>query len=438
MAKRRSTKVKVVERVVVGVAAKRKSKRRRTRKSKKSRMAGVCESGAKYAKCVLDPHSNIAAKVPDGSCDSVVMEYDISVAAVPSAQGTMAVLMVPGLPCSLYALDGSFTMPDRDGNVTSGNLITQGGAMVPFSDFNSGVNSAIAGSIVNYNTPRIWQARAVAYKLEVIPTGPILSQGGAAVAARVPIRAQFTWPEKDAGTTFNSKTYAGASAHAVVAKNGVRVNFQALQAYPDSRITTGTESSVLIGIPPDYEFTPVHPLNADQTNGPNNLVLDSYPGLTVIASNTSGSGASGGQFVNADMNNVFAMLPSDVADIALFGNFWEAPESMGLAWCGQSLPSGQGYTIRARICMELCVDHVTSLYRPFITPPAEDQPQVISAVRNVVKALPPAIPKEESSPGWWARLTGVSSGISDIVSMLGIPVLSPMAGLVGKFTKMLM
>jgi len=400
------------------------------------------ECAAKYARCVLDPHYSAAAKVPDGACHSVVVEYDLSVAFVPDANGNAAVALIPGLPCSLIGITGNFTGPNREGALVnqSATLANPQGValMFPFRDFFSGVNSATAPATVYYNqnSSNIVSARAVSYKLEVMPTGPLLQQGGAAVAARIPVFSHYTQAIHDSGTNISGQAYAGNSNHAWLQVRGAQNTFTSLSAYPDARTTVGTESSVLLGMPDDNEFTPIFSYTQDQAGTGGTLTTDSFPWVSGVGLNGSGSGAWGGV---ADISTIIGgMIPSSSSDVAAFGNFWQPEHTVALAWAGQSLTNGQGYTARARICMELCISHFASLYRPFVTPPEPDLPEVRAKVRSVYRELPPSLPKEESSPGWWSRLTGVANGVANFASELGIPVLSPVAGLVGKFSKMLM
>jgi len=245
--------------------------------------------------------------------------------------------------------------------------------------------------------------------------------------------ARFIPSHEDAGVAVAGVTYAGNSTHPLWLINQVTTSFAQASAYPDARITTGTESVVMIGIPDDDEFWPIAGYTVDDTGGIAHLQLDSYPYLARNHCNASGNVAGMGIAATWDM----AMLPSNAGDIAAFGNYWCPERFKMLVWAASGLPSGQSYTARVKCCYELCVSHITSSYRPFITPPAPSDPEAIEFVRDVYREIPPSIPKAESSPSWWSRLTGYATGVSSFVSQLGIPILSPAAGIAGKFMDML-
>jgi len=268
-----------------------------------------------------------------------------------------------------------------------------------------------------------------------MPTGALLQQGGVAVANRTPGFSKLVTFQVDAGTQVGGQAYAGGGSLPVWIAQGAPPSFASLAAYPDSRVTIGTETSVMVGMPSDNKFYPVGftNYNVDDTGGAGRLRTDTFPFNNLIHSNQSGGTATGGSIVSWSM----AMIPAAATDINAFGNFWVPSDFEYLTWAAQSLPSAQGYTVRVRSCMELCISHNSSIYRPFVTPPAPSEPLAIAAVRDVYREMPPAMPKEESSPSWWARLTGAASGAANLVAQLGIPVLSPAAAVAGQFAKLL-
>ncbi len=412
-----------------GRARARRPRRRKNRAVAQQGRAVVSAAGQRYAKCVLDPHGGFPAKVPDGSCHSVLIEYDLSVQGTPSS-GLLAFMALPGLPCSAGTLLGTFTGPDREGTTTT---YSAPGVLFPFKDFTSGVAAAVAGTNVRYNAQTsILAARVVSLKLEVIPTGALLSQGGSAVTAKVPLRSFFQPSGRDEGTSIGGATYAGASDHPVfvVNANSLSGDFSALSAYPDSRICSGTESCVMLSIPPDEDFIFAYPQTRDNTG---NISVDCYPTQDRIFT----AGASGISYFAVNALPFLAMGPSSATDIAAFGNFWQPEVSEALVWSGQGLPAAQSYTFRVRSCMELMIGHGGSTYRPFVTPPEPRNEASISMVRDVVARLPPSMPKAESAPGWWSTLTEAATGIGDVVASLGLPVISPAAGIATRMVRRL-
>jgi len=292
--------------------------------------------------------------------------------------------------------------------------------MFPFPDFVSGVSAAVAGTVVYYNSNTgITAARPVGYKLEVVPTGALLQQGGVAATCRVPIRSFMQQFMRDDGTDVAGKTYAGNSYHPVFINRGLPQSFSSLSAFPDSKVCSGTESCVLIGVPPDYKFEWVSSPNIDATG---DIRSDTYPlsNFMKTVQLSGGGGAAGGALGNP----YAAMLPSSATDIASMGNFWMPEDTTGLAWFGQGLPANQSYEFRVRVCMELCVSHAGSSYRPFVTPPERPLPTVVDKVKQVVASLPASMPKPDSTPGWWSMLAETATGIGSFVADLGIPVVS--------------
>ncbi len=390
----------------------------------------ITSAGQRYARCVLDPHGGLPAKIPDGACHSVLIEFNLSVQGTPSS-GLLSLIAFPGLPCSAGALLGSFTGPNREGTATA---YAVPGVEFPFKDFSSGVAAAVAGTTVKYNAnSAILAARVVSLKLEVIPTGALLSQGGSAVTVKVPLRSFFQPSGRDEGTAIAGVTYAGATDHPayVVADSSLSGNFSNLSAFPDAKICSGTESCVMLSIPPRDDFEYCQPSTRDNTG---NISLDTYP----IQNQIYTAGASGIAYFGVNTTPYsLAMGPSSATDIAAFGNFWQPEISEGLIWSGQGLPSGQSYTFRVRSCMELLVSHGGSSYRPFVTPPEPRNEAAISMVRDVVAKLPPSMPKAESSPGWWSALTEAATGIGDVIGSLGLPIVSPVAGIATKMVRRL-
>ncbi len=421
-------KAKITIPVRTGRARARRPRRRRG--MAQQGRALVSSAGQKYARCVLDPHGGMPAKIPDGSCHSVLIEYNLSVQGTPNS-GLLAFMAFPGLPCSAGTLLGSFTGPNREGISTS---YTVPGVEFPFKDFTSGVSAAVAGTVVLYNSATtVLAARCISLKLEVVPTGALLNQGGSAVTVKVPLRSFLQPSGRDEGTAIAGVTYAGNSDHPAYVVDGSSLSgdFSSLSAFPDAKVCSGTESCVMLSIPPNDEFVYVYPRTRDNTG---NITMDAYPTQTFIYT----AGASGISYFGVNGTPFsLAMGPSSATDIAAFGNFWQPEISEALVWSGQGLPSGQSYTFRVRSCMELMISHGGSTYRPFVTPPEPRNEAAISMVRDVMAKLPPSLPKAESAPGWWASLTEAATGIGDVVSSLGLPFVSPVAGIATKMVRRL-
>lgn len=430
---------KAAKKVVVQMtAAKPKKKKNRSRRKKQNRSDCV----EKFAKCVLLPGAS-AAKVPDASCHSVVVEYKTSFSGTPGDNGILAVSCFPGLPCAGYATYGKFTLPNRQSVASSITSSGSGIIMVPFPDFVSDANSAVSGTVVTYNRgSRIKSARCVAYKMEVVPIGALLQQGGSAVTARIPVDVYPSFmAQLQNCTSFAGTALSGDAAQPVLYSNSSILNGyfgqSLVAAYPNSRLCSGTESCVLMGMPDDYQFIPALPEVRDNHA---NMTYDTMPLLYRITTNSNPGGAGppvvlpvagGGTFDN----DFAAMLPSNAADRVLFGNFWYQNKGEALIWFGSGLPLAQSYEFRITCCMELCVDS-ESTYRPFISEPAPSQPQVVEKVKKVMAALPPSLPKATSDAGWWSTVTSAATGIADTVSSLGIPVVSGIASGAMKVAKL--
>lgn len=414
-------------------AMKRAPQRKQRRARARNPRLGVSSCGNRYANCVLSP-SGAPAKVPDGSSNSVLIEYDLAVTGVPNGNGDLSLALIPGLPCSAWGMNGTFSGPNRNG-VISSNTTNTDFVLFPFQDFNSGVAAAINGSTVLYNAPsEITAARVVSSKLEVVPTGALLQQGGSVATARVPMTFRISAPMGDAGIQLDGVTYAGASSHPWFLWTELPPEgFTQLAAYPDAKICSGTESCVLLGIPSDDDYHPsVYDWLSTSSDDPSIIITgDTYPYFSRIQAGLAAGHQStnlGTIALNGGSKPGAAMLPSSATDIALFGNFWQPEQCQALVWAGQGLPAGQAYTFRVRVCMELQISHAASNYRPFVTPAEPDDPRARELVRDVMRSVPPSLPKESSMPGWWAGLAQAATGVAGSIAELGIPVISPVAG----------
>jgi len=192
-------------------------------------------------------------------------------------------------------------------------------------------------------------------------------------------------------------------------------------------------SCVLLGMPPDYNFDHVVASNKSTGDMVSAITTDCYPGaINYVSVGTSSATALAGPY-NTATSGLVAMMPSAVAptDTSLFGNFWWEDSADMLVWAAQNLPTTSQYEFRVRVCFELCVKP-SSIYRPFVTPPEPAIPGVVDKVRNVVRALPASLPKADSSPGWWSHVTSAATGIADVISGLGIPIASGVAGVASR------
>jgi len=279
----------------------------------------------------------------------------------------------------------------------------------------------------------------------------VVQQGGVIATTRAPIRIGQYLPQYTdlRGHTYYDVVMASADASAVNwldATPPVK-NFVSTSSFPDTKICPGTEACVLIGLPENSDFEDViggeylSTCENQALTAQNNIKLDTYPLVTffpITAGPPTGSYAafgSGGQLPNPAFGSAAhaAMIPSSDSDVALFGNFWYTRNCHALNWAGSGLPANQAYEFKATVCMELCVSHsAASPYRSFITPPAGRDERAIALVEEVVKQLPPSMPRPGSSSSWFNALTSAATGAADVLKELSIPFVSPAAGLFSK------
>jgi hypothetical protein len=313
--------------------------------------------------------------------------------------------------------------------------------MFPFPDYANGTPATLGSAILlNDGTgPQVRRARVVSYKLEVTPVGTILNQGGSAVTCRAPSRVEkYLSPINQNGAGYCGVAFAGSGAQNMQTGTSPSfLSFSGVSSYPDAKVISAVESTVLLGIPSDYDYTETW---ATTTSAHGISSLDTYPimGTQVIDTGTTADTpartiAGGGSFTSGANSGVTAMLPAaSGTDIALFGNFWQSSNADMLFWAGQGLPASQPYEFRVKVCVELCISHSSSVYRPFITPPAPAEPLVVAKVRDVMSNMPSSLPRTETSGSWWHALTLAAQGAGELVSGLGIPVVSGAAGLLSK------
>lgn len=421
----------------------------------------LSQAGREFIHCALDPFGADAAMIPDGGIEKRVrVKYKVVCQLAPvTGHISMSCALVPGLPGGLRITDGNVIGLARGGSAITQNVGPNAAATgcnaitIPFTDF---VNSN--GYTMN-NLAGITAARVISYGMIIRPTTPLLSQGG--VQATVRVDPGISPSAEGASSGFD----ATIGDPAIAASNGYPIKLRQMRlplnsltydnitTFPDSKVCSGTKPCWVLGTPSCYEWEDVCPVYSSTLLGDpaqamamdTALLVNNGTYLTTVTSTTP---AGVGQVIgynrwtnlNASLNGAVPLFPV-AADAAAVGDFWTSTCCDTLAWAANAptaatMSSAVTYEIVAVQCMELVIRKDASIYRPFSVPGPPVDTKAIEVVRDVVRDIPASVTVEDEDT-WWSRLTTGVSSIGRLVADIGIPVVSPISGMVSTISSAL-
>lgn len=404
-------------------------------------------AGVHYFKCALDPFgAPSGAKIPDGTnLNTIAMDFKMALVVSPVAgdgTGTIAFFVIPALPGAMILVQGTAKFTDVNGIAVTmvANALTStpytGPIIVPFPDNSQPVTSVT--TYRDFNTRNILRARSVAFGAEVVPTGTALTTQGQAAMARMPMDFTERFPLKFNGDINPNGGGALTGLYLARQANFNYPDFNTVSSWPDSKVCSVQDKCSIIGRRGDnYRFSSVEPTWFDYVDGEMTntcLVMPRLAFGTAAGVNPASGSATivgGAPIAFRAEKNLGYMWPG-VSTPCLQGFYWIEPGSEMLAYCAQGLPANYPLEITVRLCIEAEVS-ISSVFRTMTTPVPSVDKRALDAVADIQKRLPVAVSTPElSGDGWWTTLANVVSGVGGTLAEFGIPVLSPIAGVVGR------
>lgn len=386
--------------------------------------------GMEYINCVLG--SGGASKIPDTSTKhTVAIEYRATATIKPDTGGHVTVACLPGLPGSLRVLSGIGTFVNSAGGVSTITTNTNG-LTVPFAEW---IAPSTDGKNFEFNAGKqVISARLVKQSLEVMQVGPILNQQGHAATAKVANPCgMVVWPQafdySAADALYGGLTFANLKEQAIFRTAFPPNNwtFEAVSVQPTSKLCSATEPCLLLGTGCG-DFVSV--------NMPSPTIGASFSSDTVnFTSHMDIIGSTGQAWFGVNNTVLMPLIPS-TNDFTLNGDLWTDNDCEMLIWAGAGLGTDTSFEARVSVCLELDISPVSSDYRPFVSAPAVHDPVQLETVDRVMKIMPSSVSKNGGGmQSWWNTITTGVTGVADILKDVGIPVVSPVAGMVGKLSK---
>jgi len=358
----------------------------------------------------------------------------------PDSTGQLVVANYPGLPGFLRVLKGVGYFNRVGNNYGSADAPAQGVTIV-CPDF---INT-IGSSYFN-NNPNVRTARVISYSLEVTQVGPVLNQQGNVVTVRVPVGVEHPYTVMDtnysaSGAIIPGMTIAGLTgpqAFSCMASDPGNWSYSSLANAPDAKMCSATTPCGMHFATDEPEWRSCRTQTAvNSSSGTYITGTDTCPYTNIVAvTNPASTQATGSQIPVQNGGVIWPQGPL-TGDTILLGDYWDDPAQDALIWAGANLSAANNsFMVRATMCVELTVDHNNSLYRPLILPPVPRDDKALAIVQAVMKVAPPSVSLAEGSNNWWSGLTTAVTGVGDLVSGLGLPVISPIAGMATKIAKM--
>lgn len=405
-------------------------------------------AGVKYFQCALNPFmGGVGAKIPDGATLlTIPMDFKGTYSITPvsgDATGTIGFYMYPALPGAVMLMQGTATITNVVGaSVTVSATCLTGGIPVPFIlNFPDNATPSGLGVFPDFNTRSITRGRTVAWGMEVRPIGPLLSTQGQAAMARIPVSWRQGFPMRGSATM----PYGGAVVwkQAPIVKYGsFKIpTFNEISSYPDSKVCPVAETCCILGRQGEgqHEFQSVEAEYLDFYSDSAGLVANN----TILALNTlttTGQTFSAGPpVVNPGAHGqaftanyaMFGMIPQRTGDNTVMGHYWLPSGHEMLAYAATGVATSYSIEVVARLCVEVEVDQ-TSAFRTMSTPCAPRDDRALDVVADIQKRMPVSVSKPEPSGNWWTTMANVIGGVGGTLADFDIPIVSPIAGVVGK------
>jgi hypothetical protein len=419
---------------------------------------GATALGKDFYKCVMGLEPGMPARIPDGAdCKSLALSMKLAVSILPDSNGNIYGWVRPGLPASLFIAAGTFSCLPVAGGSSTTYTLTSGGSVipigVPFVE-ETALTPGQSGATMFMNGRGITKARFVGGKLELQPTGPPLTRQGQIVvtdvsanyeSALLPAFVQDNNTGTIAGTSTNWIDLCGLSKSVLIGNGTVAsfLNFNSLSTQPGAQVCEYGEVACHAVLKPGTDYGCFKNACAIVTGtAPVSLSLDNFAEFSSYllmtppgALGPCGIGGGGAGDINYDVANAFPGVAYEGENRRyLAGSYWIEEGAPFKAFSATGLASTQPLMVTLDLCVEACVQF-NSAYRGFVSPVPRADVKALKAAASVLAELPASVSSEQGKP-WYSTFAEVMSSVGGAVSELGIPWLSPIAGAIGKLSRM--